>query len=344
MTRPHRGKSVSLYAAAAALLCAAPAFADSAEEFFRGKTVTVTVGSGAGGVYGLYARLLSEHIGRHIPGEPTAITNAMPGAGGIKANNYFANVAPKDGTAILVPLPAMASSQVLRGTGIRYDVREFRWLGRMDDTPYFMTTWHTSPVKTFEDARRQETVIAASGRGGQSFINPTLANGILGTQFKVVTGYPGLAEMQLAVERGEAHGHGTVYASLKASKPNWLEEKLLNFLFVFHPQRSPDLPDVPTAMELAENDDDRRILEVISLTNAFGRTATLPPGLPKERVAVLRAAFEKTMADPQFRADAKRRNMELNPAPGEEMDALVERIVSTPEPLLARMREMLGFD
>lgn len=306
-----------------------PVAAQSAADFYRGKTITVYASVSAG-AYDLYARVLARHMQPHVLGQPTMIVVNMPGAGGVKAANYFANVAPRDGTALLVPLKPVAMTQLLRNKGIKYDSSKFNWVGSMVDAPGVLTQWHTSPLNSLSDAKKTQVVMAASGFGAETFIFPTVINAVLGTRFKVVTGYKGMSGMLLAIERGEAQGVSTVYGSLKGLKPKWLAEKKIKFLAQIATKRTSDLPDVPTVLEFAKTKDAREILTFLTLGNVIGRSIVASPGIPADRLAALRTAFDKAVRSPTYLAEAKKRGMLLNPTSGAEVQKNVNQLIASP--------------
>ena len=322
-------------------LAGVPALAQSAADFYRGKTITVYA-SVASGAYDLYARVLARHMQPRIDGQPAMIVVNMPGAGGVKAANYFANIAPRDGTALLVPLKPVAMTQILRDKGIKYDASKFNWVGSMVDAPGVLTVWHTAPAKTLADAKKNEVVMASSGFGAETFIFPTVINSVLGTKFKVVTGYKGMSGMLLAIERGEAHGVSTVYGSLKGLKPKWLSENKVRFLAQISLKRTADLPDVPSVLEFAKNNDDREILAFLTLGNVIGRSIVASPGIAVDRLAALRAAFDQAVRAPDYLKETVQRGMLVNPTSGAEVQETVNRLIATPAAIVAKVKVALN--
>jgi len=336
---------VAVIAAAALIAGASPVLGASAknvEDFYNGRTMTVIASVGAG-PYDLYARVLSMHIARHIPGSPSIIVQNMAGAGGLKAANYAYNVAARDGTVLLAPLKPTPLAQLMR-KDVKYDAAKFQWIGSVVDAPGVIVTWKkTSPVKTFQDAFKATAVLTSSGKDAETFINPTVINALLGTKFKVVLGYPGMNDMQIAMERGEAHGVSTVYGSILSTRPQWIRDKQINYVVQIAEKRIPELPDVPTVFDFARTDEQREVFRFICLANVLGRAITAPPGVPADRVEALRAAFDATMKDPVFLAEAKKRGMELNPTPGKVVQADVEKLIATPPAIVGKVKAMLGF-
>ena len=336
-------KPGKLAVAAAVMACAlfhVPVQAETPAAFYRGRTVTVHVAVGAG-AYDLYARVLIRHFPQHIPGPPTMIVNNMPGAGGVKAANYFANVAPNDGTALLVPLKPVAMTQLLRSGGIKYDASKFNWIGSMVDAPGVLAVWHEAPVRKLEDARTVETAMASTGVGGETFIFPTVINSVLGTRFKVITGYKGMTNMLLAVERGEVHGVSTVYGSLLGLKPEWLAGGKVRFLAQVTEERTADLPDIPAVVEFAKTDDEREILRFLTLSNVIGRSIVAPPGIPASRLAALRAAFDATVRSSSYLAEVKKRGIQVNPTSGARVQENVKRLIATPKATVNKVKEAI---
>jgi tripartite-type tricarboxylate transporter receptor subunit TctC len=331
-------------AALAALLVLAgtPASADDVADFYRGKTVRIVIGYGAGGGYDVYTKFLARFLGEHIPGKPTVIAQNMPGAGSRNAANWLYNVAPKDGTVLGVLGQATPADQALGQSGIQFDVRKFNWLGNMVAVNNIMITWHETGVRTIEDAKKRALAIGATGASSPSVLYPTVANNLFGTQFKIVSGYPGGGDIMLAMERREVDGRGSdSWASLKANNPAWIKERKVNILFQVGPRREPDLPDPPLLTELAQNDEQKQILEVISGDAAVGRPLLTAPDVPAARVQALRKAFDAAMRDPAFREAAKKANMYFNPIGGEELQKIVNRIVSPSPQVIARVKEVI---
>lgn len=322
-------------------LLAPAAWAEGAEDFFRGKTITIYVAVGPG-AYDLYARVLAQHMAQHIPGQPTLIVNNMPGAGGILAANYIANIAPKNGTALLVPLKPVAMTQLLEPDNVKYDAAQFNWIGSMVDAPGVVTVWHTAPATTLADARRTELALGSSGAGAETLIFPAVINSVLGTKFKVISGFKGMGDIYLAVERGEIHGVSTVYGSIAGLKPEWLASKKVRFIVQITMQRYKDLPDTPSVVELATNPQDRATLEFLTLSNSLGRAITAPPGVPTDRVAALRKAFDATVKSRAYIDDATAKGMELNPIPGEDLQRDVKRQVEVPRALVDKVKAALA--
>ena len=323
--------------AMAASLTAAQA--DMVADFYRGKTVNVLVGVGAGGEYDLQARLVARHIGKHIPGNPTVVAQNMTGAGGLKMANYLYAVAAQDGTNIGMIANSFPGLQVVGLKGMQFDSARFQWLGTMAATVETMAVWHTTGVKSIDDVRKRETVAGASAKGAITYTLPTMMNEVLGTRFKVVTGYTGGNQINLAMERGEVEARNNTWSSWKATKKAWLDEKKIVIIAQAGPKAA-DL-DAPSVEELAKTPEERQMIELIVSGTQMGRPLATTPGTPPERVAALRAAFAATMQDPEFLAEAKRLNFEVNPVLGEAMQRTVGKILATPKAAADRAKPLL---
>jgi tripartite-type tricarboxylate transporter receptor subunit TctC len=313
-------------------LAAAPAFADPIADFYKGKQMRLIIRTGPGGSYDLYARLLAVHIGRHIPGNPTVVPVNMVGGGGIKAANYVATVAPKDGTILTIVSQGLAVDQALGLTsGLQADLRDFHWIGNMSSANQVTVTWHTSPTQTLDDAKKRETVIGTTGAGSISTQLPAVYNNLLGTKIKLVLGYPDGADINLAMERGEVEGRATnPWSSYKASNPRYVEEKLITPFIQVGMEKDPDLPNVPLMRDLAKNAEEQEILDFMSRSVSIGRPIATTPGVPAERVAALRKAFDETLKDPEFLADADKQRLEIQAMTGEQLAQLIKSVIETP--------------
>ncbi len=304
--------------------------------------VNVVIGYPPGAIYDVYGRIVARHIGKHLPGNPSVVVQNMPGAGSLRAANYLYTVAPKDGSTIGLFARGIAMQPLFDTQGVQFDAQKFNWLGSTSDEVSVVIASAAKPFKTIEDARDREMVVSASGSGADSVIFPYILNGVIGTKFKVVTGYPGNADMLLAVERGEADGNaGTSWISLVSIKPDWVRDKKINVLLQMANKKHPDLADVPLALDLAKNASDRSVLDLIFSRQGMAYPFVAPPDLPPERVATLRQAFDATMKDPEFLAEAKRQSLDINPVSAAEIAAIVRKAYATPADLIARARAML---
>jgi tripartite-type tricarboxylate transporter receptor subunit TctC len=316
--------------------------ADPVADFYRGKSIAMVIATAPGGDYDLRARLISRHMGRHIPGNPTIVPRNMPGGVGIQAMNYMANVAPKDGTAIHAIMQNMSTHQALGGPGVEFDTRKFFWIGNTTDTPNVINSWHTTGIRTIQDVMTQELVVGAPGQATNSVYYPKALNELVGTKFKIVSGYPGGNQVNLAMERGEVGGRGSnSWASWKATKPDWLREKKIFILVQVALKRNPELADIPTMIELAKTDDAKAVLTFLSADVPIARAYVTTPGVPKERVEALRRAFDATMKDPEFVAEAKKLNMDMSPSTGEAAQRYADLIANTPPKVLARAKAII---
>jgi tripartite-type tricarboxylate transporter receptor subunit TctC len=307
------------------------------------RPVTIYVAGTAGGGIDLYARLVGRHIGRHIPGKPTVTVQLMPGAGGIRAANYLAEQAPRDGTAMTTFAGGPILEPLISARNPGYDMSSFTWIGAVTKDIGLCIAWGATPFKTIDDVKQQQMVVAGTGAGSETDTWPIVLNAVLGTKFKLVTGYVGSQETILAIERGEAHGRCVFSLSaLKVAKPDWLRDKKINVLVVTALEKSPDFPGVPAVVDLVSTTADRQLLELMVGPGAMARPFVAPPGLPAGKAALLRRAFDATMQDPEFRAEAGRIQADLAPMAGEEVQKLVERIYATPRPVIERVKKLLA--
>jgi tripartite-type tricarboxylate transporter receptor subunit TctC len=266
----------------------------------------------------------------------------MPGGVVIHAANYMAGVAPQDGTVLHAIMQNMSTHQALNGGGVEYDTRKFFWIGNTTDTPNTIASWHTTGIKTIQDAMARELVIGAPGTATASVYYPRSLNELVGTKFKIVTGYPGGNDVNLAMERGEVGGRGSnSWASWKATKPDWLRDKKIFMLVQIALKRDPELADVPTAIELARTAEDKAVMTFLSADIPISRAYVTTPGVPKERVQALRRAFDATMKDPQFIAEAAKLHMDMSPSTGEEAQRYSDLIANTPPAILARAKAII---
>jgi tripartite-type tricarboxylate transporter receptor subunit TctC len=323
----------------ASLAGAPTVHAQSVADFYRGKTVNMLVGVGVGGEYDLLARLVAKYLPRHIPGNPLVVTQNMTGASGLKMANYLFGQAPRDGTFVGTIQNALIASQAAGLPGIQFDAARFRWLGTIAPVVETMAVWHTTGVKTIEDARKREVIVGATSRGAITYGYPLLMNEFLGTKFKIVTGYEGGNQINLAIERGEVEARNNSWSSWKTTRPAWLKDKKLTVIAQAGP-RAADL-DAPSLEDMARTPDERRIIELVTAGTQFGRPFAITPDTPEDRVKALRAAFQGVMKDKDFLAEAETLNFEVAPVSGEALEETAARVVGTPKELAARARPFL---
>ena len=335
MTKTSR---FSPFIAAVFAVVPAAAFAQGGD-FYKDKQVRLIVGTDAGGGYDLSGRLVARHIARSIPGAPQIVVQNMPGADSLNAGNFIYNVAPQDGTVMGALVQTLPQLQLFGDKNVKFDAAKFQWIGTPSSSVSVIVTWHTAPVKSFADARTATVVLGASGQVGLDYNIPTMLNSVLGTKFQVISGYKGGNQVDLAMERGEVFGRGGQnWAGWKVTRPDWIRDKKLNVLAQIGLEPAKDLPGVPMVMDFAQTDEQRTILRLFSSTVSIGRPLVVGPGVPAERVAVLRAAFAKTMSDPQFLAEAEKSGYEVSPIVGEDLQDIVARLMATPPAIADKAR------
>ena len=331
MIRPAVPAAIAV-ASVVAALAAAPAGAADNAALFAGKTINIVIGYPPGGGFDLAARMVVQYYGRFIPGNPSMVAQNMPGASSFKASNYIYNVAPKDGTYLGALDSTIPLAQKTKGGG-KFQPEKFAWIGRISADDSVGLVWHTTGVKTIEDARHKQVMMASGAAAGPSAMICWALNRLAGTKFKVILGYNGSGPMVASMEQGETGGAGTFgYNALKLLKRHWIEQKLVNIIYTSGLKRNPELPDVPALPELGKNDLDRRALEMIAARSDIGRAYAGPPGMSPERVEVMRRAFDTMVKDPTFLADMAKRKFELSPATGEEVQKVVTSVMeASPE-------------
>jgi tripartite-type tricarboxylate transporter receptor subunit TctC len=318
------------------LLATAPAQAQSVADFYRGKTIQMLIGYTAGGGYDLNARVLARHMGKHIPGNPNIVAQNMAGAGSLRLANFLYNVAPKDGTAIGMVGRGMAMEPLIGGSATQYDARRYTWLGSVSDQVSLCATWHTSKVKSWDDMLKTDFTVGGEGSGSDPDMFATMIRSIFGVKVRLVSGYPGGNEINLAMERGEVDGRcGWSWSSIKITKPDWLKNKRINLALQMALHKNSELADVPLIMDLARTERERQILKLVLSRQEMGWPFTAPPGLPKERADALRAAFDATMKDTEYLAEAKQRRLDVNPMSGAAIDKLIGELYATPANVIA---------
>ena len=335
-------------AAVLAVLCmASPAAAqDSVEQFYRGKSINIYIGSSAGGGYDSYARILGRYMSKYIPGNPIIVPQNMSGAGGNKAAGYVYTVAPKDGTAIGAIFPGSILQPLIGDAAIQHDPAKLIYVGSANSDVYTCVVRTDAPVKTFKDLMTTEMIVGASNEGGTTRDMPTMSNNILGAKFRVVTGYAGTQEIALAVERNEVHGIcGFGYTSLLTIRPNWVPQGTVRILVQENVKGSPELNQmgVPRTVDFAKTVEDRQIMELVYSQGVFGRPYILPPGVPADRVAALRKAFMAALPDKDLLAEAKKIKLDIEAISGEDVQTMVSKLFATPANIIERAKQSLIY-
>ena len=329
----------ALLALATLLVAGAPTLAqEDVAAFFKGKTIRLIVGVGVGSGYDINARLLARHMGNHIPGQPTIIVQNQPGAGSLTMTNALYNNGPFDGTVIGASFNGMPTTPLLQPGGARFDPVKLNWLGSTNRETQVMYVWHTTPAQVLDDARTKETVMGGQAPGSTQFDYPVLANHLFGFKFKVVTGYESTPKIHLAMESGEVHGTIANWSTLKAINPGWIAEKKIRMLAQWTFTKNPELPDVPMFLNVAKTEEQRAALRLMLARLEYGRPFFLPPNVPAARVQALRRAFDATMKDPAYLAEADKLKIEVEPLTGEEVANFVDQVIKTPAETVARVR------
>lgn len=328
----------SFMLAAIVLLSSSAANAQSVEEFYRGKTITIIIGYPPGASNDFYVRSVARHIGKHIPGNPSVVPRNMPGGGSLIAANHIFNVAPKDGTTLGLIVPTAPLEERLGASNVRFKAAQFNFIGRMAPTPSVTFMRASSPVKTIKDAMEREASLGATGRSSTVAIYPGLLNHVIGTKFKLVMGYKGSAEAMLAMDRGEVEGHTTTWDGVKSRAERHLRDKTITLLVQYALKRHPELPDVPTSVELGRTPEQVDALRMFANAADVGRFILSPPDTPAERVQALRRAFDAMVKDPEFIADLKQQKLELGPLSGEELQKLVVDVANVSPATIERVR------
>ena len=337
---------LALIGAAVGLLISSPAMAAGVADFYRGKTITLYIGYSPGGGYDRYARTVGRHLGKHIPGNPEIVPKNQPGAGSLVLTNALYNSLPKDGTAIGIVGRGMPTEPLFGNKDAKFEPDKFIWLGSANNEVSVCVSWHTKPFKTYADLQSSVMIVGGTGPGADTDAFPKVMNNILGTRLKLITGYPGGNDINLAIERGEVDGRcGWSWSSVKSTRGDWLRDKKINIIMQMSGAKHPDLPNVPLASDLAKSEKDKAVLKLIFARQAWGRPFLAPPGVPADRAKALQAAFMATMSDPDFVADAQRQKLELAPISGAEVARLINAVVTSPQDIVAaatEARESIG--
>ena len=310
--------------------------------FYRGRQINMVIASGAGGGYDTYARALARHMSKHIPGNPTIVPRNLPGAGGLIAANTLYNNTPADGLTFAALTNGAAMDPLFGERAARFDAQKLNWIGSIGKLDNICVTWQGSPLTRIEQAKAREVAVSASGAGGNSSIMPKILNQFIGTKFKVIGGYTEGSGTTLALERGEVDGVcGLSYSTLKTMHPDWFRDRKVNIIVQIGLEKQRDLPDVPNALDLVANPEDKQVLSLILARQEMGRPFATPPGVQADRVAILRAAFEATLKDPAFLADAQKLQMEVDPLTGAEIEALLKSAYAAPRPIVQRAAQLV---
>ena len=333
--------AVRLLSVAALILYTTAATAQSVEDFYKAKRLTLIIASGVGGGYDAYGRTLARHFGRHLPGNPIVIVQNMDGASGLEATNHIANRAERDGSVFLATYNSLLIQPLFDNNNILFDALTLNWIGSVAKSTAFCFTWHTSSARSLEQAMVREVTMGSTGATGNNTIFPKLLNQLTGTKFKPIPGYTSNG-VYLALEQGEVEGIcGTGYAAVNATKPQWLSEKKLNILTQFGIGKSADMPDVPLARDFVKNPADRKIFDLLAYPQEMGRPFVAPPNVPQDRLQALRRAFDATMKDPEFLAESKKAFQDVEPLTGEEVTRLLKDAYATPQDVIVRYKELI---
>jgi tripartite-type tricarboxylate transporter receptor subunit TctC len=318
--------------------------ANEISDFYKGRPMQMIIRSTTGNEYDLLARTLARHITDHIPGKPADMVPInMPGAGGIKAAEFIATVAPKDGTILTIVSQGLPMYQALQlGKPMNADMNTFSWIGNMSTANQTLVVWHTSPVKTIEEAMRREIPVGSSGAGSISVQLPAVYNNVLGTKFKIIFGYPGGSEMNLAMERGEIEGRGTnTWSAWTATHTDWIKDGKIVPLIQVGLHKEPELPNVPLLIDLAKTQQQKAILSYVTKAVAVGRPIATTPGIPTPRLKALRAAFQDTVVDPSFVEDAKKQRLDVKTMDGDELQQIVAALFEAPDSVKALVKKAI---
>jgi tripartite-type tricarboxylate transporter receptor subunit TctC len=317
---------------AAGLLIAQSASAADVGDFYKNRTVSIVIGYSVGGGYDTYGRLLARYLGEHVPGRPTIVPQNMPGAGSIKAANYIYSVAAKDGSVIGTFGRTVAVAPLLAASGAAFDATKFTWLGSMSKDTSLCITSTKSAVKSWDDFLKIQSTLGGEGAGSDPDVFGLLYKNVFGAKIKLVSGYPGTNDTSLAMERNEIDGFcGLSWSTLKSRHPDWLQKKSINIIVQAGLRKEPELADVPFALDLARTDEQRQILKLVLVSQEMARPFAAPPGLPADRKAALLAAFEATLRDGNFLAEARRETLDIAPVSAHEVDSLLAEVYATPK-------------
>jgi tripartite-type tricarboxylate transporter receptor subunit TctC len=319
------------------------AHAQDPASFYKGKTIDLYIGYSAGGGYDVYARALARHMGRFIPGNPTIVPKNMPGAGSLVLANWLYNVAPKDGSAFGMIGRGTAFDPLLGSTKAQFDAAKFNWIGSMNDEVSVCVAWHTSGIAKLQDVTQKELTVGGTGPAADTDQFPKVLNATIHTKFKIIPGYPGGNDIDLAMERGEVMGRcGWSWSSVVATHKRWIDDKKINILVQLSLTKHADLPNVPLVMDFAKTDEERQIFKLVFARQPMGRPFLAPPGVPADRTATLRKAFMDAMKDPGFLAEAEKMQLEIDLVSGDAVQAIVRDVYQTPKSIAAAVADMVN--
>lgn len=329
---------------AAAVVCiAAGAVPAQSADFYAGKQMILIIGADTGGGYDAQGRLMARHLGRFIPGNPNIIVQNMPAAGSLVAANTLYTISPKDGTTIGFVQRGVLTAKITNPSGVHYAVDKFNWIGNLSTETGVVVAWHTAKVKTTDDLFKKEFIVGGSGPNIDTETSPRLLNALIGTKFKIVSGYKGTTDIILAMERGEVEGLADwSWSNIQTRKPDFLRDHKIALLMQSALQKEPDLPNVPLALDYAKNETDRKVMQLFFSQKTAARPVLAPPGVPADRVALLRSAFMKMAADPQFKKDAEKSKLEIAPTSGEAVEKVVKLIASASPEMIERLKDALA--
>jgi tripartite-type tricarboxylate transporter receptor subunit TctC len=327
------------------LLAMSPAAAGTPApaDFYKGKTITLITSTGVGGTYDVIARLVARIMPRYIPGNPSIVVQNMPGGGNVLATNFIYGIAPKDGTAIATIHSAMPLHQVLDSQGVRYDADRFNWLGSTGPQNEVILVWRSAGIRTIADAMEREVIVGGTGTGSGMVIIPTMMNNLLGTKFKIVTGYRTSEEVNFGMERGEVQARAFSFGSITSQHPDWLTEHKVTFIAQEGAKRDKLLPDVPLLTELAKSDEQRRVFQLVSSAPALGQPYVAPPDLPADRLAVLRSAFAATLKDAAFLAETAKMRFDIDPLGADDVAQIARETIHAPPDIIAKAKAAMGM-
>lgn len=333
----------AFWAVMLALMAAAGPASAAEDNFYEGRSVRLLLSAGEGGGYATYGRTLTHHLGNHLPGKPTFVVQSMPGGGGLRATNYLFNQAPKDGSTLGMIHATVILAPLYGTKAALFDSRAFNWLGAMNTSTAVCVAWHESPIQTWDDMMTKEFIVGSSGAGSQMETMPLMINRLFGTKMKVISGYKDGTSVFLAMQRGEVHGRcGGIITALRATRPEWLTEKKVVVPVAIASQRNPEYPDSPSIMEFVKDEHTRNTLKLVFAPQEFDRPVLAPPGVPAERVAQMRKAFEATLKDPAFRAEAAKLRIEVDYVSGDALLATIRQAFAMPPDVVMAAKEAMG--